>query len=161
MLHVVGEWESDETRTKVMETVHTTGITERVHFHGLLIGEAKWRAFREADILVHPTYWDGQPVTMLEALAFGLPIVATPVGAIPDTLSSGVEGYLMRENTAAELIAGVGEILKDTSTYEGYSLRARRAYTERYTLELFGNNIDHLFRSALLAGDETAESDTR
>ena len=156
MLHIVGEWESEAIRTRVMETVHATEITERVHFHGLLVGEAKWRAFREAHILVHPTYWDGQPVTMLEALAFGLPIVATPVGAIPDTLRSGDEGYLMRENTAAELIAGVEQILKDASTYKRYSLRARRAYTERYTLDLFGSNIDHLFRSALPGGDGTS-----
>jgi glycosyltransferase involved in cell wall biosynthesis len=158
VLHVVGEWESEETRTKVMEIVQASELTDRIHFHGLLVNEAKWGAFRAAHILVHPTYWDGQPVTMLEALAFGLPIVATPVGAIPDTFRSGEEGYLMRENTAAELIAGVQEILRDTPTYESYSRRARRAYTERYTLDRFADNMDRLLQSALLGEDEIAET---
>ena len=65
--------------------------------------------FRSADVLLHPTRWDGQPVTILEALAFGLPVVATSVGAIPDTIRSGVDGYLMRRRAPRSSRPGCGQ----------------------------------------------------
>ena len=74
-----------------------------------------------------------QPVTILEALAYGLPVVATRVGAIPDTITSGVEGYLMQDDSAAELAAGVQTITQDCESYAGYSARARESFTARFT----------------------------
>jgi glycosyltransferase involved in cell wall biosynthesis len=148
-LHVVGEFESDATRRRVMDLVGSLGISDRVVFHGLQVDEAKWSIFRSAHVLVHPSHWDGQPVTILEALAFGLPVVATRVGAIPDTLVDGREGYLMRDATTAELAAGVDRITSDRSTYSRFSRQARQAFEERYTASVFATRMADLLLSAL------------
>jgi glycosyltransferase involved in cell wall biosynthesis len=59
------------------------------------------------------------------------------VGAIPDTIRSGVEGYLMADNTVEELAAGVATVMRDADTYAKFSRRARRAFVERFTVERF------------------------
>jgi glycosyltransferase involved in cell wall biosynthesis len=148
-LDVVGEWESEVTRTTVLGRVSELGIEELVTFHGLLLGDEKWRVYRNAHVLLHPTYWDGQPITILEALAFGVPVVATRMGAIPDTIASGVEGYLMQENSAAEVLAGVRNILHDDATYGAYSSRARVAYERRFSATVFGEKMAELLRSGV------------
>ncbi len=151
VLDVVGEWESEATKQRVLETLAGQGLEQHVCFHGLVVGAEKWELYRRAHVLVHPTYWDGQPVTILEALAFGVPVVATRVGAIPDTISSGVEGYLMGDNTAAEAIVGVEEITRDRATYDAYSARAREAYELRFSATVFGMRMAELLRSAVVA----------
>jgi glycosyltransferase involved in cell wall biosynthesis len=160
VLDVIGEWESETTKQGVLETLVGQGLEQRVRFHGLLVGVEKWELYRRAHVLVHPTHWDGQPVTILEALAFGVPVVATRVGAIPDTISSGVEGYLMTDNTAEEIIVGVEEITRDSATYAAYSSRAREAYELRFSATVFGMRMAELLRSAVVGieprGVETA-----
>lgn len=144
-LHLVGEWADERVRERVLDVVAREGLAESVEFHGLLVGEQKWQLFRSSHALLHPTSWDGQPVTILEALAFGLPVVATTVGAIPDTVRSGVEGYLMADDTVDELSAGVATVMRDADTYAEFSRRARRAFLERFTLERFETAMAELF----------------
>jgi glycosyltransferase involved in cell wall biosynthesis len=153
VLDVAGEWTSQELEARVRAAVAADGLDERIRFHGLLVGARKWDLFREAHVLVHPTCWDGQPVTILEALAFGVPVVATAVGAIPDTISSGAEGYVMRDRSASEAVAGVREITRDAATYRAYSRRAREAYERRFSATVFELGMAGLLRSAAVPHD--------
>jgi glycosyltransferase involved in cell wall biosynthesis len=148
VLDVAGEWTSQDFEARVRSTVAADGLEGDVRFHGLVVGARKWDLFRQAHVLVHPTRWDGQPVTILEALAFGVPVVATAVGAIPDTIATGAEGYVMRDRSASEAVAGVLEITRDTATYEGYSRRAREAYERRFSATVFEMGMADLLRSA-------------
>ena len=146
-LDLVGEWENPAFEAKALALIATDGLDDRVRVHGLLVGDAKWQMFRSADVLLHPTHWDGQPVTVLEALAFGLPVVATRVGAIPDTIRSGVDGYLMADRGAAEIAAGVRAITCDPDVYAAFSAHARRSFLDRFTSARFEQAM-----SALLEG---------
>ena len=148
-VHIVGEWEDRRTQLLVEEIIHSQDISRYVTFHGVLVGEEKWNVFRRCHVLIHPTYWDGQPVTILESFAMGLPVIATKVGAIPDTVDHGVTGYLMKENTAEEIIQGTRMIMGDPETYRRFSGEARRAYHEKYRVEQFLINMESLLREAL------------
>ncbi len=153
-LDVVGEWADAATRTEVEQMVEHSRLGDLVVFHGRLVGDAKWACYAQAHLLLHPTYWDGQPVTILESLAYGTPVVATTIGAIPDTIGSGCEGYLMTENTAAELVAGVNEIMRDEQTYAAYRARARAAFESRFAATVFRARIRMLMEAAAAATAE-------
>jgi len=147
-VHLVGEWESPTLRDEVHAWIRDRGLDPLLTLHGLLVGDAKWAVFRNATALVHPSFWDGQPVTMLEAFAFGLPVIATPVGAIPDTVEDGKTGYLMKDNSAEELYRGMRLIMADAQVYRRFAVEARRAYETRFRLEIFVRQMDELFRKA-------------
>ena len=80
---------------------------------GWLDADAKARALREADIFLLPSTSEGLPVALLEAMAYGKPIVATRVGGIPDVLADGTEGVLVPPGDVAALAAAVGELVGD------------------------------------------------
>jgi glycosyltransferase involved in cell wall biosynthesis len=161
-LDLVGDWESDAIRERVLALRDEWDLHDSVAVHGLLVGDAKWRVFQQAHVLVHPTSWDGQPVTILEAFAFGVPVVATRVGAIPDTIRNGVEGYLMADNSVSALVSGVHAVLADPATYAAYARRARQAYVERFSAEVFEARMAELLDAAAANRSVTvhAEPDT-
>lgn len=66
-----------------------------VDFLGLMSGEAKLQHFADSDIFVLPSHSEDMPISILEAMSHGLPVIATNVGAIPGIITDGVNGYLV------------------------------------------------------------------
>lgn len=78
------------------EVVEKLGLHEHVEFLGYVRGDEKIRLMKESSVFVFPSYYgEGCPVSVLEAVAAGLPIVYTAVGALPDILSDGENGILI------------------------------------------------------------------
>ncbi len=68
---------------------------QRVHYLGLISGEEKLNAFRAADVFVLPSYSEGFPMSVLEAMAASLPLVTTPVGALAEILQEERNGVFV------------------------------------------------------------------
>jgi glycosyltransferase involved in cell wall biosynthesis len=71
------------------------GIAGRVVFAGPVFGPDKVKLLGGADVMVLPSYSEGLPYALLEAMAAGIPVIATPVGAIPDVVTEGIHGLLV------------------------------------------------------------------
>ena len=69
---------------------------KRVHVPGWLCGKEKIKAFNECDIYVLPSYNEGLPGSILEAMAVGVPIISTPVGGIPEAVIDNKNGFLIQ-----------------------------------------------------------------
>jgi glycosyltransferase involved in cell wall biosynthesis len=80
---------------------------------GWLDADTKARAMREADVFLMPSTSEGLPVALLEAMAYGKPIVATRVGGIPDVLADGTEGIIVPPGDVAALATAVTELVAD------------------------------------------------
>lgn len=88
---------------KVIETVKSEQIPD-VHFMGYVQGENKINAFRDSDIYFFPSYTEGLPNSVLEAMAFGLPIIASAVGGLKDILKDGITGYSSEDISSTEFV---------------------------------------------------------
>lgn len=78
-----------------IKEIDRLGLSERVKVLGPMVGEAKNRLLREADGFVLPSLAEGLPMALLEAMAARLPVVVTAVGAMPEVVHDGIEGYLV------------------------------------------------------------------
>ncbi len=87
------------------------GLADRVRFPGFLDMEAKQREFAAHDIFLNTNRIDNMPVTVIEAAAFGLPIVATRVGGIPDLLRHEYSGLLVDDDDSAQMAAAVRRLI--------------------------------------------------
>jgi glycosyltransferase involved in cell wall biosynthesis len=126
------------------------GIADRVRLPGPLTGGELRRAYREADLVVLPSRIEAFGMVVPEALAVGLPVVATAVGGIPEALGRtriGVPGLLVPPDDGAALGGALGAWLRD----EGLRARLRRAAVERRTC-LAGWYTTARELSAVLAG---------
>jgi glycosyltransferase involved in cell wall biosynthesis len=112
---------------------------------GWLDADAKARALREADIFLLPSTSEGLPVALLEAMAYGKPIVATRVGGIPDVLADGTEGVLVPPGDVAALAAAVGELVADPDRAQELG-RAAKERVAQFTPATIAKRLDLVYQ---------------
>ena len=100
-LVVGGDGELAQTRALAAEL----GVATQVDFLGWVSGDAKRQALERADAFVLPSYNEGLPMSILEAMAFGLPVISTRVGGIPEAVLNGRTGVLLQAGDRAALTA--------------------------------------------------------
>jgi glycosyltransferase involved in cell wall biosynthesis len=145
-LEVVGSSTAEHDRA-IGEFVEQHKLEQRVFCSGALYGDDKWRAFGRADVFVHPTLNDYFPLVLLEAMQFALPIVATRVGAIPEIVADGTQGFLIEPNDAHALADSIESLLGDPSRRRRMAAASRCRYLERYTPERFSRNLSAVFEA--------------
>ena len=110
--------------------VSLVGLTNRVSIPGWQAAEQARALLSSADIFVLPSHDEGLPMAILEAMAAGVTVVATPVGAIPDAIVEGETGLLVPPGDISELARAIAMLLDDVT------LRKRLASNARVRCEL-------------------------
>jgi glycosyltransferase involved in cell wall biosynthesis len=100
------------------------GLGDRVRVLEWIDAHERDRLLAESDVFVLPSYAEGVPMSLLEAMAAGLPAITTPVGGIPDVFSHGVEGQLVTPGDRAQLTAAMAQYIEDGSARVAAGKRA-------------------------------------
>ena len=79
---------------QLIQTIETSGLGEMVEFKGWVSGSEKDKLLRYSDVFVLPSYYEGSPVAVLEAMSYGIPVISTTVGGIPEIVQPGINGWL-------------------------------------------------------------------
>lgn len=140
-LTVVGEWISEAYKEDSLKRIRDLKIDSRISFKGILVGLGKWNAIVESDLLLHLTDWDGQPLTIVEAMVCGVPTIATKVGAIPEMIGSGKNGFLV-DNPVDETIGLLLRMQKREIDLRLISENARDVFKQRFTKENFVKQME-------------------
>lgn len=142
-LVVAGTFVNRDEKEEFDQQVTDRRIAEAVEYLGFVSGEEKDKAFREADLFCFPTYYLGenQPVNLIEAMAFGLPVVTTRWRSLPEMLPADYPGLVPIR--APEQIAEA--LLTLTTQESGEGLR--RAFLDNFTLERHLDSLADAFAS--------------
>lgn len=119
-------------RPAVQRTVDRCGLAERVRFAGFL--DDPRPALTAADLFVLPSAAEACPMALLQAMACGLPVVATAVGGVPEIVRGGVDGVLVPPDDPGELRDALLVMSKEPALRESAGASARRRVADDFSL---------------------------
>ena len=139
--------ESKEMDRRVFEeAVKERGLEGHVLYHGPKYGEEKEHYWSMADVFVQPTYEDCFPLTIVEAMQHGKPVVSTDEGAVPDMVADGENGFVCRRKDAEELAQALERLLQDEALRHRMGAEGYRRYKEKFTLSCFEQRLAECLR---------------
>lgn len=103
------------------------GVTGRIEFAGAVAQDETLGYYERADVFATPSFAEGLPVVLMEAMATGLPVVASRIMGIPELVEEGVSGRLIAPGRADELADALAELLIDGAERRAEAGRAGRA----------------------------------
>jgi glycosyltransferase involved in cell wall biosynthesis len=135
------------------------GLTDRVLFAGFQEDPAAWYA--AMDVFVLPSLTEGTPMVLLEAMAFGLPVVATSVGGVPRVVGSGETGVLVPPAEVAPLRAELQALLESAPLRRRLGERGRASVGTAFDVRLWADRMAAAYRSAVRSDRGSAEAAAR
>jgi len=136
-------------RDAVERRAHELGIVRDSLFLGYQDEVASYYA--AFDALVLPSANEGTPVSAIEALAGGRPVVATRVGGVPDVVRDGVDGFLVDPADVDAMAERLARLAADAPLRHRMGEAGRASVHERYSVERLLDDIDRLYRQLLAA----------
>lgn len=141
----------EDAKNRFWGIVSKYNLTDSVKYHGVVFGEKKVSLLKNSDAFILPTKYnnEGQPVSIIEALAFGLPIISTNYRAIPDMLIDGETGCFVEHGSANSIVEAVKKLV-NPDIYSEISENCIELYLKKFTREahikrirnpILGNNI--------------------
>lgn len=112
-------------------------IDDCVQYVGPVSGDEKWNLLEKSHVFVLPTNYvnEGQPVSIIEAMAYGCPVISTCYRAIPDLVVDGKTGVLIKYGDVDLLTLRLFELVKDPERYQKMSRAALRRYQSNFTMQ--------------------------
>jgi len=128
------------------------GVEDKVLLPGWLESDALREAYAQADIYCLPSYVEGLPMGVLEAMAFALPIVASRVGGIPDIVDDGVHGLLVQPGGVNGIAGALKRLIDNRDERDAMGAACRERVLSRYSPEHVSILLGRLYRSLLADG---------
>ena len=135
-----------EDPDSIMELARSLRVEQSLRFPGWVDGSEKDNLLRESDVFVLPSYYEALPVGVLEAMACGVPVVATSVGGIPDVIEDRVNGLLIEPGQPDALARAIVTILTDDALRSRLREAARSEVRKRFSTESVIKDLETLYR---------------
>lgn len=133
-------------KTNMQNYVYENNLQDNVEFCGFVRDSKKAKILKSADIFVFPTYYgEGCPVSLLEAMAAGLPIITTPVGGIKDIFINGKHGILLNEVSPKSIRIAIESLLSNKEQLEKIRKTNTKTAWEKYEASIVTKYIEKMY----------------
>jgi glycosyltransferase involved in cell wall biosynthesis len=142
----------DGARRREIESLAASmGLLDRVRFLGVRADVARLLHLGDALVLPSKPAVETLPMCVLEAMAAGVPVIASRVGSVPEVIEDGRSGLLIAPTDAVELARAIGYIVDNPAAARGMAETARARVKDRYTVESMVERYARLFESLVAA----------
>ncbi|HVL76715.1 MAG TPA: glycosyltransferase family 4 protein, partial [Noviherbaspirillum sp.] len=141
-LVLAGDGEIERVRREVVRL----GLTSHVEVLDWVSGRRKEALLERAAIYVLPSYCEGLPMSVLEAMAAGLPVVTTPVGGVPEAITDGLEGRLVVPGDVDALCEALDALLSQLELRRQMGQAARAKIETTFSATCVLPQLEQLYR---------------
>lgn len=140
-INLYGDGEIEEINRQIL----AAGVSDKITVHGWIDGNRKDETFRQANVLLLPSYHEGLPISVLEALAYGLPVLATDVGGISEAVEDGVNGYLIAPGECETLADRMEQLAASPSLRLAMGQSGYQMATAKFELSVIMRKLEGLY----------------
>lgn len=131
---------------EIKKNIKSKGIGDHVKLMGWIAHEDIPQFLNELKLLVVPSFTEGLPNVILEAMACGIPVLATPVGAIQDIINDGRTGFILKSNGPEHIADRITEVLNNPQLLEKVSSNAYKYIGENFSEEKVRESWQRIFK---------------
>jgi glycosyltransferase involved in cell wall biosynthesis len=148
IIYIAGEGELAKYRKQTQEL----NLANKINFLGWIDGAKKDKLFREADIFVLPSYYEDLPMSILEAMSYGLPIISTNIAGIPELVTEGSNGYLVTPGDVKSLANRLKKLILNKKLRETMGKHSINIIKTKYEKSLIEQKIINLYGGLIKNG---------
>ena len=132
---LVGEELKKGDVIQLQNQIDQAGLGSVVTLHPVATGSRKVEIFCDADIFIFPSYSEGMPIAVIEAMACGLPIIATRVGGVPEMVSDGVNGILIDPGRPDQIVGALQHLYENPDMRHSMKMNSYKTAFEKFDIE--------------------------
>ena len=140
---------SDADEKNIKQLIEDKGVRDNTVFPGWVRGKEKDRLLREADVFFLPSYNEGMPMSVLDAMGYGLPIVSTNVGGIPKIVHDNKNGYCYDAGDVVNMSTGIIVLLTDGKKRKSAIKESVNIVKEGYSLDAHLRLLEDVYERVL------------
>lgn len=144
-LQICGDGFELENIVKKIKEQELSNIT----ISGFISGEKKIEAYKNADIFVFPSYGEGMPNAVLEAMGFGLPVITTPVGGVKDFFENDKNGYFIEIKSSMDITKKIRFLLANPNNIVTIALNNYQKANKVFRSDIVAKRIENIFENVL------------
>lgn len=144
-----GPEEDDGALEEFQRKIRDKAIDGHVLYVGTVSGQEKIDYYLSSDIYILPSYAENFPNAMLEAISAGMPMVVSGVGAVPEVIEDGVNGFIIKAGDVAGISEKVSELLKNELLRNSMREKNIKMAKERYDMPVVAAMIDEVYKGLI------------
>ncbi|KEZ52197.1 glycosyltransferase family 4 protein [Metabacillus indicus] len=141
VFYIAGDGEIQKVKSKVKQY----GIEDYVKIVGWINDEEREKLLTNSEVLVLPSYNEGLPMAILESMSYGLTIISTPVGGIPEAVNNGENGFLVTPGDSAALAKAIEKSVINENWRNQVKKVNRIKISEQFNLTKLIKNLEELY----------------
>lgn len=124
-------------------------IADKITYTGHITGNEKVHVYKNADIYLFPSQYEGMPTSVLEAMGFGLPIICSSVGALPDFFENGKMGFILNKDDKNGFRIAIEYLIKNKQLRESIGTYNHTYATKHFLASNTVNRIDEDYKALI------------
>ncbi|MDM5157371.1 glycosyltransferase family 4 protein [Bacillus sp. DX1.1] len=140
-LHIAGDGDLQTLKRRIEEL----NINSSICIHGWINHNQKVQLLEQSSIFTLPSYNEGLPVSILEAMAAGLPVISTNIGGIPEQIDNAYNGFIIKPGDKEALLEHINFLLKDKNARKNFGENAKYKVNESFSLPVIGDEILNMY----------------
>lgn len=133
---------------RLIDSINENDINDIVNLCGWVTGDDKIKLLNIADAYILPSYVEGVPISILEAMSYGLPILSTPVGGIPEIVENGVNGFLFQPGDKKAMQNSIDKLINDSTLMKQMGTASLQKSKE-YLPQKISQKLENIYNSLL------------
>lgn len=134
---------------RLCQQIESKELQDNITYAGWIVGNDKDALMRNTDIFVLPSYGEGMPMTILEAMSYAIPVIATNVGGIPELIKDGETGYIIEQGNLDQLLEKMTKLVEDGIMRLSMGKKGRETIENDFSIIEMANKIGDIYKTLL------------